>query len=163
MSYPPQTPYVPGPGYTPQATLPPTPPRRSKAVPILIVALIALVIVAAGLAYILVAKPGTARTATPAASATVAIFDQVRSDCKMTAGYDVGDAGRTLNITVGGAYMSDDNLTCLVGELHMPDAVMQHVLSTRALDGQQTDSWPGYTARWTYHPDDGLQMTIREA
>ena len=45
----------------------------------------------------------------------------------------------------------------------MPDAVRQHVSTTRALDGQQTDSWTGYTARWTYHPDDGLQMTIQVA
>jgi len=47
--------------------------------------------------------------------------------------------------------------------LGVPDAVRQHVATTRALDGQQTDSWTGYSARWTFHPDNGLQMTIRAA
>ena len=32
--------------------------------------------------------------------------------------------------------------------------------STRALDGMQTDSWHDITARWTYHPDDGLDITL---
>jgi|1185.fasta_scaffold41226_2 hypothetical protein len=34
---------------------------------------------------------------------------------------------------------------------------------TRALDGMQTDSWPGYTARWTYQPDDALDIIIQQA
>lgn len=138
-------------------------PRKSRTVPILIVALIVLAAAVAATTYILIAKPGTTRAAVAAASPTVAVFDQARGDCQIVAGYDIEDAGQTLNITVGAAFMSNDNLTCLVSELHMPDAVMQHVLSTRALDGQQTDTWPGYTARWTYHPDDGLQMTVRVA
>lgn len=152
----------PPPVWPPQPPAPPS-PRKSRAVPILVGALVVLVAAVAALSYILVGKPGTTRTATLVASPSAAIFDQARGDCKMAAGYNIGDAGRTLDITVSAAFMTDDELTCLVGELHMPDAVMQHVMSTRALDGQQTDSWPGYTARWTYHPDDGLQMTIREA
>lgn len=163
MSY--QPPVTPGYSSQPPPVWPPQQPapHKSRAVPILIVALVVLVAAVAALAYILVAKPGTTRAAAPVAGPSVTVFDQARGDCQIAAGYDIEDAGQTLNITVGGAFMSDNNLACLVSELHMPDAVMQHVLSTRALDGQQTDSWPGYTARWTYHPDDGLQMTVRVA
>ena len=32
--------------------------------------------------------------------------------------------------------------------------------STRALDGTQTDSWKDIDARWTYHPDNGLRLTL---
>ena len=34
---------------------------------------------------------------------------------------------------------------------------------TRALDGMQTDSWGGMTARWTYHPDNGMNITFTDA
>ena len=178
MSYDPQEPhpvgyvpgaYTPSPAYVPPSVYgqPPTSPapiapqRKSRTVPILLAALVVLTAAVAVLLYVVIAKPGT--TQARSVNSTAAIFTQARTDCRIVAGYDIEDAGRTLNITVAGAFMSSGDLTCLAGELRMPDAIMQHVMSTRALDGQQTDSWPGYTARWTYHPDDGLQMTIREA
>ena len=40
------------------------------------------------------------------------------------------------------------------------DYVTQHIESTRALDGMQTDEWDDMKARWTYHPDDGLSLTL---
>ncbi len=42
----------------------------------------------------------------------------------------------------------------------MPERVRNHVASTRALDGIQEDDWNGYSAQWSYHPDDGLSITI---
>jgi hypothetical protein len=33
---------------------------------------------------------------------------------------------------------------------------------TRALDGRQTDAWAAFEASRTYHPDDGLDVLIRE-
>jgi hypothetical protein len=44
--------------------------------------------------------------------------------------------------------------------LHAPQQVREHIAHTRALDGTQTDAWGEFQARWTYHPDDGLNMTI---
>jgi hypothetical protein len=156
-------PYLPGPVQQPTPPSAPTPPRRSRAVPILVVALVVLAGAVAALTFALISNRANAKPSTPAAaaSAPAAIFEQARGDCKVTSGFEIEDGGKTLNVTVAGAYMATDTMTCVFGELQMPDAVRQHVGSTRALDGQQTDSWPGYTARWTYHPDDGLQMTIR--
>jgi hypothetical protein len=49
---------------------------------------------------------------------------------------------------------------CVFDTLKVPTRVLDHISTTRALDGQQTDSWDSYKARWTYHPDDGLNMSI---
>ena len=35
-----------------------------------------------------------------------------------------------------------------------------HIESTRALDGTQEDSFGDYQARWTYHPDNGMNLTV---
>jgi hypothetical protein len=174
VSYQPQTPYIPGPGYTPQAIPPagPTPPRRSKTMPILIVALVLLAGVAAALAFVLIggrsgSKPAV-RPAAAAASAHIdpgAGFQVIDETCRTSMpSYDIEDAGHTLILTVGGPNgMSSDSMTCVFNSLNVPASVREHIGTTRALDGQQTDSWDDFTARWTYHPDDGLQMTIREA
>ncbi|QNP56303.1 hypothetical protein [Tessaracoccus defluvii] len=49
---------------------------------------------------------------------------------------------------------------CVLVKLKAPDFVMTHLGSTRAMDGQQTDEWGDLEARWTYHPDAGVNMTI---
>lgn len=164
MSYPPQQPYqppvVPGAPQSPAGWTPapsPPAPAKSRAVPILIGVVVVLVLLVAGLGFALISKNGGVLPTT----SDKASFDQIRSDCSVVAGYQVEDNGQTLVLTVGGAYMSTSTADCVFTKLSVPDAVRQHVATTRALDGQQTDSWSGYTARWTYHPDDGLQMTIR--
>lgn len=187
MSYDPQQParpvnYVPG-GYmsAPQPAMygqspTPAPPagppqRKSRTVPILVGALVVLLAVAGALAFYLLRANRSATAAAPAhpaaASAKIvpgAAFQMIDETCRMSMpSYDIEDAGHTLNLIVGGPVgMSTDGMTCVFNSLDVPDAVRQHIGTTRALDGQQTDSWDDYTARWTYHPDDGLQMTIRE-
>jgi LysM repeat protein len=77
-------------------------------------------------------------------------------------------------VTIDGAYQQDEDgeymtpigllsgllYECLADELAMPERVQNHVEQTRALDGFQEDSWGIYEARWAYHPDDGLSLTI---
>lgn len=53
-----------------------------------------------------------------------------------------------------------EDITCMLEKLDAPDYVTQHIESTRALDGMQTDEWDDMKARWTYHPDDGLGLTL---
>ena len=56
---------------------------------------------------------------------------------------------------------------CVLHALQVPDAVVSHIDSTRALDGQQTDQWTSsdqtVKARWTYHPKSGLDLTLTTA
>lgn len=183
MSYDPQQPgrpvnYVPG-GYIPTpppsfapATYgqPPQPPApgKSRAIPILSGVLVVAVIAVGGLiAFYLLHSPSTAPARSASASAKIvsgAAFQAIDENCRTSMpSYDVEDGGHTLILTVGGSDgMDTDTMTCVFNSLNIPDAVRQHIGTTRALDGQQTDSWDDYTARWTYFPDDGLQMTIRK-
>jgi hypothetical protein len=54
------------------------------------------------------------------------------------------------------------DLTCVLGHLHAPAYVTAEMEKTRALDGRQTQSWDVFEASWTYHPDDGLDVIIRQ-
>jgi len=38
--------------------------------------------------------------------------------------------------------------------------VISRMSATRALDGMQDGQWEGISASWTYHPDDGLNITL---
>ncbi len=79
----------------------------------------------------------------------------------------INDAGKTLDLHTRLRDSSDYNtpvegVFCILKALGGGTAVEQHVKTTRALDGQQTEEWSGIRARWTYHPDDGLQMTVQD-
>ena len=43
--------------------------------------------------------------------------------------------------------------------LDLPDSVMEHMNRTRAMDGMQTYETDIILVRWTYHPDNGLEVT----
>lgn len=79
----------------------------------------------------------------------------------------VHDKGRSLTLEADGeadGLGSDtiEDVSCVLDAISAPDYVRQNINSTRALDGQQEDSWAGVRARWTYHPDTGLQITLVE-
>lgn len=64
-------------------------------------------------------------------------------------------------LTIASDY-TGEGTRCVLADLDTPQRVIDHFDYTRAIDGQQTDQWPGYEARWTYHPDSGIDMTIWE-
>jgi galactose mutarotase-like enzyme len=49
---------------------------------------------------------------------------------------------------------------CVLDALDTPQHVQDHIDTTRALDGTQEDAWGDYQARWTYHPDNGMNITV---
>jgi hypothetical protein len=77
----------------------------------------------------------------------------------------VGDGGKTLIINASGdpikTIVDTQTEACVLDYLKTPAAVRAHIESTRALDGRQTDAWDGFTAAWTFHPDNGLDITIQ--
>lgn len=97
------------------------------------------------------------------------VFDAVKEACAVgSSDVRVGDGGDTLSIDRAGAeVMPGATMTqfeCVLDELDVPAAVRDHIDSTRALDGYQEDSFDEFALGWTYHPDDGVNMTItREA
>jgi hypothetical protein len=78
----------------------------------------------------------------------------------------LGDGGTSLVISRvaaeerPGASLAE--LACILDRVDIPDAVISQMDGTRALDGRQHASWDGFTASWTYHPDDGINVILQE-
>lgn len=90
-------------------------------------------------------------------------FERIAEACDLPS--VVGDGGDSLTIRGGGEQRSiydASDIACVLREADAPSHVMTHITSTRALDGQQTASWDGISARWTYHPDPGLSLILVE-
>ena len=64
--------------------------------------------------------------------------------------------------TTAGGNPHRDRRKRVLTELEVPCYVTSHIDSTRALDGQQTDEWDGISARWTFHPESGLHLVLRD-
>jgi hypothetical protein len=78
-------------------------------------------------------------------------------------GAQLGDSGKTLvlnRVFLSSGQISEYDFDCVRNVLSMPLSVWSRIQHTRALDGTQIASWKGMTAQWSYHPDQGLNMTI---
>ncbi|USQ75659.1 hypothetical protein [Ornithinimicrobium cryptoxanthini] len=77
---------------------------------------------------------------------------------------EIADEGHTLFFdTEGEEDTTGDSpfdVACVLLALDTPSAVIRHMDTTRALDGTQTDEWGDLHARWTYHPNVGMNLTI---
>ncbi|MEU7903652.1 hypothetical protein [Actinoplanes sp. NPDC049118] len=130
-------------------------PKRSRKAWIIAGAAVVVVLVGAGVAAVIndAAKPSP--------------LEAAQNACDPDhGGTQLADDGHTLIIDSQGKELGSGSLTfiellCLQTELHMTQAVAAHMGDTRALDGRQEDSWEGFTASWTYHPDSGLDAIIR--
>jgi hypothetical protein len=89
-------------------------------------------------------------------------LQQAAASCGATE--KVQDKGTSISFDTQGKSESAGDpataVTCVLKAMSAPSYVLEHILSTRALDGSQTDEWDGYQARWTYHPDAGLRLTL---
>ncbi len=83
-------------------------------------------------------------------------------------GVRITDDGHTMTIdgqgdeTIRQASMvaNVEQIACILNELGTPHAVVAKMEGTRALDGMQAAEWGDFSASWTYHPDDGLDLII---
>ena len=95
-------------------------------------------------------------------------LEKAADTCNLMTLLIVGDEGKTLTLTTAGksgksaSYTDIEDVACVLTELEVPSYVTSHIDSTRALDGQQTDEWDGISARWTFHPESGLHLVLRE-
>lgn len=97
-------------------------------------------------------------------------------DSKIQSAYDschsAGDSGwDNISVADGGASLiitgakSDEeviNIACMLSALGTPSSLVSEVDSTTAEMGRQNESAGGLTYRWSYHPDNGLDMTVTE-
>lgn len=93
-------------------------------------------------------------------------FETAAEACELMPLLVVADKGTTLTLTTAGesgvSYTGIEDVACVLTELEVPSYVVSHIDSTRALDGQQTDEWDGISARWTFHPESGLHLVLRD-
>ena len=95
-------------------------------------------------------------------------LEKAADTCNLMTLLIVSDEGKTLTLTTAGksgksaSYTDIEDVACVLTELEVPSYVVSHIDSTRALDGQQTDEWDGISARWTFHPEDGLHLVLRD-
>tara|TARA_Y100000768_G_C23757046_1_gene576757 strand:- start:118 stop:663 length:546 start_codon:yes stop_codon:yes gene_type:complete len=51
---------------------------------------------------------------------------------------------------------------CVLRELEMPSTVRNQINNTNSLMGVRTAEWDDISIEWSYHPDDGFNLTINE-
>lgn len=81
------------------------------------------------------------------------------------------DNGRTLDFNSVGKYQYStqynfatySDLVCALGVMKTPSFVTSQINSTRALDGIQKATWGKISAFWTYHPDNGVNITFNQS
>lgn len=54
------------------------------------------------------------------------------------------------------------NVMCVLKRVKASAALQDRMLSTRALDGMQEADFRGIHASWTYHPDDGFNISLED-
>ena len=52
------------------------------------------------------------------------------------------------------------SMACVLNELEVPSSVISRIDNTSSNMGQQTATWKGITALWTYHPDNGFDINF---
>jgi hypothetical protein len=52
------------------------------------------------------------------------------------------------------------DLACVITTVGVPDSVISRMNTTTALMGQQEATFDGITVRWSYHPNNGLDMSF---
>lgn len=75
---------------------------------------------------------------------------------------EVLDGGRGMSIDTG-EYGSYDAAECIWNELGTSQSTRTAISNTNALAGVRTATEDGLSYEWTYHPDDGMEMIIRDS
>lgn len=130
----------------------PAPPRRGRRKTWFVATVASIVVVGAAVAFLTLRDTSTR-------------LEKAAKVCSVSGVID--DDGRTMSLRRIAAKEEPGRVSlldydCILGELAVPRAVRDHMGSTRALDGTQTDEWDRLKARWTYHPDDGINLTITQ-
>ena len=73
---------------------------------------------------------------------------------------DLGDGGKSLIVNTESEYGSMDGLECVTHRLKTSSAILAQIDATTAMMGVQQAEQDGLEYRWSYHPDNGVNMTI---
>ena len=56
--------------------------------------------------------------------------------------------------------LSIQDTVCILRAVEIPDSVTSRMSNTTSLMGQQVADWDDITAMWTYHPNNGLDISL---
>jgi hypothetical protein len=124
--------------------------------------LVTVGLIAAMVGVLMVVRPG------PPSNPTEPGLEQVWNACGRHG--QLSDGGKTLVLDMQGrddvSGVRTEEVGCTLDYLKTPTYVREKMASTRAVDGRQDEAWDNggltFEASWTYHPDNGLDILIRE-
>lgn len=91
-----------------------------------------------------------------------------KCDLKGKDGVEYADKGVSLILsTAGEDDLSSDQaniliVMCVLKRVKASAALQDRMLSTRAMDGMQEGDFRGIHASWTYHPDNGFNLSLED-
>ena len=94
------------------------------------------------------------------------LFQKAYDTCGTSSGVSLSDNGTTISVdTMGeedwsGATYSD--LVCIIDAVGTPSYINENIMSTRALDGRQTQEFDGIEVSYSYHPDSGMDIVFHK-
>lgn len=151
------------------APTPVKPPRPGWVVPVVAGLVVLLLVSLGGVGYLLYARDaGDGSAAGPAATLRQNIPTALNTAyTKCGAVGQLSDGDKTLFLDMygdktGSGTTSSRDLTCVLASLQTPQFIITEMSQTRALDGRLSDKWSTFEASWTYHPDNGLDVLIRD-
>ena len=56
--------------------------------------------------------------------------------------------------------MNISEIVCVLSYLEVPNSILSRMDNTTALMGQQIGSWDGISVLWSYHPSNGLDISL---
>lgn len=80
----------------------------------------------------------------------------------VTKGFNLVDDGHGMIIDGAKSTDSINGVLCMFEALGTSEIIQSRVSHTTSLQGLQTAEEDGLTYRWSYHPDNGLNMTVEE-
>jgi len=166
----PPVPIIPGVSSTPPSGLPtyirkrPAAPRRGRTW--IVLAVTVGLAAAAGVLAFVFTTTGTSKQAVHLGSPVPSVTGLRKAEQQCSAG-ELSDGDRTLFLDMYGkksrsGTLAPADIQCVLEALNTPTYVTREMEETRALDGRQTDTWGPYSASWSYHPDQGLDILIRQ-
>lgn len=78
-------------------------------------------------------------------------------------GLTIDDDGRSMYLNGEGedsTGMDVFSQVCILEELNVPDSVFGRINNTNSTMGVQEAQWDNFEMSWTYHPDNGLDVSV---
>ena len=72
----------------------------------------------------------------------------------------IADDGDTLLVDTKSEHGDVENAACVLQSIDTPKRITSAISNTTAMMGVQQDTANGYSYRWSYHPDNGLNVIV---